>query len=120
MGRNQINCPEVTVPFTKIPQPDGSILLKPGRPVIAETMITTSKAARLLGMSRNWIIAQCEAGNFRTAHKPGFRPKSQWRISLKEVLDRRPNAPPDSPRAGAAGSPRGQRVPARLFPLGVH
>jgi hypothetical protein len=76
-----------------VPQPDGSILVKPGKPVVAEAEIGTREAARMLGMSRRWVETECELGRFKTAHKPGTQPKSMWKIARAEVLDRRENQP---------------------------
>jgi hypothetical protein len=81
--------PTVVIPAIRIPQPDGSVLFRPGKPVIIEPMIGTTEASRLLGMSRRWVEAQCDLGRFATAHKPGQQPKSRWKISRSEVLDRR-------------------------------
>ena len=94
MGRNQKTTnlngvhSNVTIPVIRIPQPDGSLLIRHGDPVVTDDMISTSEAASILGMSRNWIISECQSGNFKTAFKPGFRPKSQWRLSRSEVISR--------------------------------
>jgi hypothetical protein len=85
--------PTVVIPIIRIPQPDGSLLIRRGNPEIIHGGIGTAEAARLLGMSRNWVITECESGSFRSAHKPGTRPGSQWRISRDEVLARVEKAP---------------------------
>ena len=83
-----VRAPTVVVPTISIRQPDGSILSRAGKPVIMEDLLNTSTAARLLGMSTRWIQYQCEVGIFKTAHKPGQSPRSQWRIARHEVLSR--------------------------------
>jgi hypothetical protein len=84
----------VTIPVIRIPQPDGSLLIRPGSPIVTDDMISTSEAASILGMSRNWVIDKCQSGLFRSAFKPGRRPKSQWRISRSEVMARNQSCPP--------------------------
>jgi hypothetical protein len=84
------NYPKATIPFIRTNLPDGSIILRPGRPIVGDCYITTLEASRLLGMSCNWVIAQCESGLFATAFKPNSCPKSHWRISRSEVLSRLP------------------------------
>lgn len=80
--------PTIIIPPVKIPQPDGSILIKPGKPFIAEATISSAEAARLLGMSQRTINQQCVEGVFKTARKPGGRPKSPWRVAREEVIAR--------------------------------
>ncbi len=80
--------PEFIYPIVRIPQPDGALLIRRGTPVLVQGDIGTKEAATILGMSRNWIIAECQSGAFRTAHKPGTKPKSQWKIARAEVLAR--------------------------------
>ena len=81
--------PEVTIPVLKIPQPDGSVLFKAGKPMVVESVIGTREAARLLGVPQRWVITECDLGRFKTAHKPGTRPKCIWKISRAEVLARK-------------------------------
>lgn len=97
MGRNGntqqelplFKAPEIVIPFTKIPQPNGDILIRPGKPVVVEEMIGTSEAARLLGMSRRWVETECSEGRFRTAHKPGTKTKARWKVARSEVMERK-------------------------------
>lgn len=81
-----VKAPTVVVPTISIRQPDGSILSRAGKPVIIEDLLNTSTAARLLGMSPRWVQTQCELGIFKTAHKPGQSPRSQWRVARQEIL----------------------------------
>jgi hypothetical protein len=82
-------CPTVIIPPVKIPQPDGSILIKAGKPVIVEEEIGIAEAAKILGLSVRHLEYQCSIGLFKTAYKPGGRPRSQWRIARSEVLERK-------------------------------
>lgn len=86
--------PHVFVPTIRIPNADGSILIKPGKPVVSSPMIWAAEAAKMLGLSPRTIQYQCSVGLFETAWKPGGRPGSKWRLSLDEVLARR-DAPAD-------------------------
>ncbi len=79
----------VTTPTIKIPQPDGSILVRAGKPQILDVDMSVSEAARVLGLSVRHVESQCSLGLFRTAYKPGGLPKSRWKISRAEVLARR-------------------------------
>jgi hypothetical protein len=81
--------PGVFIPAVKVSQPDGSVLFRPGKPVIVEELIGTAETARILGMSRRWVIAQCESGCFKSSHKPGRKTGSWWKIERSEVLARR-------------------------------
>ena len=85
--------PEVIIPSVKVFQSDGSVLFKAGKPVIIEAQIGTAEAAKLLGMSRRWVIAECESGNFKTAHRPGLKARSWWKIARAEALTRLKNQP---------------------------
>ena len=85
-----VRAPTIVVPAISIRQPDGSILSRAGKPVIIADLFSASTAASLLGMSTRWIQYQCELGLFKTAHKPGQSPRSQWRIARHEVLSRTP------------------------------
>jgi hypothetical protein len=80
---------EVYIPPVEVPQPDGSVLVKPGKPMLIQEMIGTKEAARILGRSRGWIIAECESEGFKTACRPGTKARSWWKLALAECLKRR-------------------------------
>lgn len=80
---------QVHIPTIRLPQADGSLLIKAGRPVVLAEDICTREAARILGLSQRHIETQCHLGDFKSAYKPGGRPKSKWKISLTEVLARK-------------------------------
>jgi hypothetical protein len=85
--------PTVVIPAIKIPQPDGSILFKAGKPILVEEMIGTAEAARLLGASRRWVETECSLGRFTSAHKIGVTTQSRWKLSRTEVLARQQRPP---------------------------
>ncbi len=91
--RLTIDPPRVVIPTVTVRQVDGSILSKAGKPIILEDELGISEAARLLGMSCRWVQTQCELGNFKTAHKPGLKDRSQWRIARSEVIARAKSQP---------------------------
>jgi hypothetical protein len=80
--------PFVIIPSIRINQPDGSVLFRPGKPISSDEMVDTSGAARLMGMSRRWILNECELGAFTTARRAGLQPKSRWKIALWELQKR--------------------------------
>lgn len=91
---NQIEMPFVAptlmYPAIRIPQPNGDILIRAGKPVIVGDEIGAVEAARLLGLKPRTLQTMFENGEFATAFKPGRRRNSQWRVSRAEVLERRP------------------------------
>ena len=99
MGRtNQIELqlqtlPEIFCPAVRIPQPNGDILYRPGKPVILDQMIGTSEASKLLGMSHRWVVRECCEGRFKTAFKPSMLARARWKIARTEVLERLRNIP---------------------------
>ena len=78
----------VFIPAVKIPQPDGSVLIRAGKPELVEDLVECSWAAKRLGLSVRTLNFQCEIGLFKTAHKPSGRPRGKWKISRLEVLER--------------------------------
>jgi hypothetical protein len=74
----------------KIPQPDGSILMRPGRPIVEEDEIGTREAAKILGLSQRRVQAMCDEG-LLTEGKDWRRPASikgaaWYRIKRTAVL----------------------------------
>jgi excisionase family DNA binding protein len=80
---------DVFTPTITVRQPDGSLLVKAGKPQLVEPTISTAEAAALLGISQRNIQKQCEDGDFKTAVKPGKKTGSRWRIARSEVMARR-------------------------------
>jgi len=89
----RMTAPQVFIPAVKVPQPDGSVLFKAGKPVIIGLEVGTKEAARILGMSRRGVETECSFGRFKTAHKPGNRLRSIWKIARAELLARVKNEP---------------------------
>jgi hypothetical protein len=104
----------VFTPTECIPQPDGSVLVRPGRPVVLDDTVGTAEAARILGVSQRWVAWQCELREFRSAYKPGGRLFSNWRLARKEVFARlAAPAPVEKAQRDPPKKPRGRRQPKR-------
>lgn len=86
---NQLLLPYVYFPTTQTRQPDGSIVVRPAKPVILDDMIDLSEVCRILQMSARWAQSECERGNFKSAYQPSGREKGKWLVSRLEVLKRR-------------------------------
>lgn len=84
----QVEAPKTMVPTITIRQPDGSILVKAGRPVIIPPMMTTKEAARILNLGQRTVEYQCSVGLFKTACKPGGAVGSKWMVARSEVMAR--------------------------------
>jgi hypothetical protein len=54
--------PQYVTPWVRTAQPDGSFILKPGRPVLEEEEISSRAAAQLLGLSQRRVNRMCEHG----------------------------------------------------------
>jgi hypothetical protein len=83
----------VMTPTERIPQADGSILYRAGKPMVLDDLIGAREAAKILGMSPRWVGSECALGHFKTAQKPGLQPTSHWKISRAEVFERLKNQP---------------------------
>lgn len=90
---NQIEMPFVAptmmIPALRIPQPNGDILIRAGKPVVVGDEIGTVEAARLLGIRPRTVQKLFDDGSFDTAFKPGQKRNSQWRVSRSEILARK-------------------------------
>lgn len=84
--------PLVHYPVVRVPQPDGSLLLRPGKPVVlsGEDEITTAEAARILGCTVSWMGKLCDRGTLnegtdwrRIGHRGNYRIKRASVIRLK-------------------------------------
>lgn len=80
--------PDIYIPAVKIPQPDGSLLIRAGKPVVMEEMIECTEAAAILGLAARTINYQCQIGQFATAVKPSGRARGKWKIARSEVQAR--------------------------------
>lgn len=81
--------PTLIYPTIKIPQGDGSVLIRPGKPVEVGEQIGTTEAGRILNLSPRRVQYLCQIGNFKTATKPGGTKRSNWRVARSEVMERK-------------------------------
>ena len=89
--------PTFIIPAIKIPQPDGGLLIKPGKPTEISELISTLEAAQILCISDRRVQYLCQIGNFKTACKPGGTVKSNWRVARHEIEERRAQRWDDAP-----------------------
>jgi hypothetical protein len=82
-----LEIPAVTIPAIVTRQPDGSVLVRAGKPVVSSDTIGAKAAGKLLGLSVRTIEKMCLESLIPGATKPGSRPKSRWRIPLQAVLN---------------------------------
>jgi len=82
--------PLITTPWTRIPQPDGSFVMRPGKPVIQDEEIGTAHAARILGLSQRRIESMCDEGVLAQGEDwwrmPGSSRPGKYRIKLASVM----------------------------------
>lgn len=81
--------PLVHYPVVKVPQPDGSVLIRAGKPVVlqGEDEISTSEAARILGCQPDWVSRMCDRGDLiegRDWRRIGTR--GNYRIKRSSVI----------------------------------
>lgn len=55
--------PAVHIPAIRIPQPDGSLLIRPGKPEIVDPHVSVAQFARETGISMRYIEQLCEQGH---------------------------------------------------------
>ncbi len=76
--------PVVSFPTVRIPQPDGSVLLRPGKPVVVGREITTREFAERTGISQEYAAQLCGEGIIRSRRKSPKK-TSMFLIPLEEV-----------------------------------
>lgn len=76
--------PRVEFPAVRVPQPDGSILMKPGKAVVVGDEIGTAEFARRTGISQRHVQYLCEVGDIE-ARPLTDRPGSKYMIPTTEV-----------------------------------
>lgn len=64
-----------------------SVNLPPQRP----REIGVHTAAKILGLSMEWVRAMCREGQFKTANRPGMGKTPHWKIAYEEVIVRKLN-----------------------------
>lgn len=75
------------VPVVRIPQPDGSILIRPGKPVLlgpVEPEVRVREFSRLVGLSVRRVQYLCETGEIK-CRRFSKRPGAWYWIPLSEV-----------------------------------
>lgn len=84
--------PLVHYPVVRVPQPDGSLLIRPGKPVVlqGEDEIGSAEAASMLGCTVDWIGRLCDRGTLvegrdwtRIGERGNYRIKRSSVIRLK-------------------------------------
>ncbi len=77
--------PEVLISPIKIPQPDGSWLIRPGPPLLFPEEVTTSAFARVTGLSQRYVSLLCHVG-FLKCRRASPRRRSRFMIPRSEIL----------------------------------
>jgi len=77
--------PRVRFPTIMVPNPDGSWLAKPGRPIVLSDIIGTREAALILGISQRRMQDICDAGLVEV-ERTGFGKKPHYRISMASLM----------------------------------
>src|ERR1700722_18049539 len=82
--------PYCVTPWIRIPLPDGTFILKPGRPVAEEEEIGTFAAAQLLGLSQRRVNRMCEHGILLEGRDwwrpPGRKRGGQYHLKRTAIL----------------------------------
>jgi len=76
--------PRFRIPWVRIPQPDGSILIRPGKPIVEPEEIGTPEFAQLTGLSIRRVQYLCEVGEIE-ARRMSNVPGSRYLIPLTEL-----------------------------------
>lgn len=78
--------PRLFTPWVKIPQPDGAVLFKPGKPIEIQAEITVKQFAGMAGLSCRRVQYLCDIGEIK-CRRATSRLRSKYLIPLTE-LDR--------------------------------
>jgi len=76
--------PKVYYPTVTVPQPDGSVVMRPGRPVVLSGEIRVSKFAELTGLSISRVNVLCVEGII-PSRRLSPAPRSPYLIPRDEV-----------------------------------
>ena len=76
--------PRVEFPTVRLPQPDGSVLMKPGKAVVVPDEIGTAEFATRTGLSQRHVQYLCDVGEIE-ARPMSPRPGSKYLIPVTEV-----------------------------------
>jgi hypothetical protein len=77
------------IPVVRTDLPGGAVMFRPGEPILERDEVSVREAGRLLHLSQRRIASLCDEGKLKSAHKPGGRQCSGWRILKSEVLAER-------------------------------
>ncbi len=77
----------MTIPAIVVPQGNGDLLVRAGKPVVEGETIGTRRAAKILGLSQRQVQTMCINGTLES-RRPGAA-NGNYRIPLRAVLERR-------------------------------
>jgi len=80
----EFRVPRVFTPTVRVPQPDGSILFRAGKPQVVEDEVDSKTFARETGMSRSHVNYLCHIGEIKARHMT-TRPRSKYLIPVSEI-----------------------------------
>jgi len=86
--------PEFEFPTVIVPQGNGAFLLKPGKPVPKEKLITTAEAAKILRCSED-SVHRYRSEALLTGHQIAPRYRVSWERAEVEALAARNDNTPD-------------------------
>lgn len=81
--------PTLVTPWVRIPQPDGSYLLRPGKPIVEEEEIGTAEMAKILGVSQRRAETICDEmlqEGIDWRRNPSKKGRGKYRIKRTSVL----------------------------------
>ena len=87
---------QVFYPAIKIPQPNGDLLIRAGKPVVlsSEDEITTTEAADILGCTLDWVGRMCDRGTLiegedwrRIGERGSYRIKRSSILKLRDIKE---------------------------------
>jgi hypothetical protein len=76
--------PRVHIPVICIPQPDGGVLVRPGKPVVMGAELRVAEFARHTGLSVSRVEALCQEGKI-SSRRLSPNPKSPYVIPREEL-----------------------------------
>lgn len=94
-AREELGRVKVAFPPVKVWQPDGSLLLRPGRAVVLDDAdkISTREAAKILGCEAEWVARLCDRGELiqgrdwtRTGRRGNYKIKRSSILKLREEV----------------------------------
>ena len=80
----RVEVPDIFIPTIRIPQPDGSLLIRAGKPVLVEPEMGTMEFSRLTHISREYVIELIQEGRI-TARRMSPKERSHYLIPRSEA-----------------------------------